>query len=466
MKVRVQVIIESDSGAPETITEVASMPRDALQLEELGLTLAEAKAMLAAIQRTMVMAQAQAYVTQQQTCPHCGTPRVCKGQHTRVFRTVFGTVQVPSPRFYTCRCQPLPTGSVSPLAEHLPERSTPELLYLEAKFAALMSYGLTVDLLTDVLPLDQDLNVATVFRDVQQVAERLEQDLGEERPMFIEGCLRDWEQLPKPEGPLTVGLDGGYVHAREAPSRQEGWFEVIVGKSVPTDGSAKCFGFVQSYDTKPKRRLFAVLQSQGMQANQQLTFLSDGGDTVRNLPTYLHPHAEHVLDWFHCTMRITVMQQMAKGLKAQDETAGSLEITDQLDRLKWALWHGNVYKALRKIESLEMDLEAMAESPEQRKLLKAIREFGGYIAANKPFIPNYGDRYRNGETISTAMAESTVNQVISKRFVKKQQMKWTKRGAHLLLQVRTHVLNGDLRDLFCRWYPGMQIGEEPAQQAA
>jgi hypothetical protein len=73
---------------------------------------------------------------------------------------------------------------------------------------------------------------------------------------------------------------------------------------------------------------------------------------------------------------------------------------------------------------------------------------------------------RNGATISTAMAESTVHQVISKRFVKQQQMKWTKRGAHLLLQVRTQVLNGDLRDLFCRWYPGMQIREEPVQQAA
>jgi hypothetical protein len=64
------------------------------------------------------------------------------------------------------------------------------------------------------------------------------------------------------------------------------------------------------------------------------------------------------------------------------------------------------------------------------------------------------------------MAESTVNQVISKRFVKKQQMKWTKRGAHLLLQVRTHVLNGELRDMFCQWYPGMKAGKEPAQQAA
>ncbi len=140
------------------------------------------------------------------------------------------------------------------------------------------------------------------------------------------------------------------------------------------------------------------------------------------------------------------MQQMAKGLNAQGETAGSLDITDQLDRLNWALWHGHVYKALRNIESLEMDLEAMEESPGRRKLRKAVREFGGYIAANKPFIPNYGDRYRNGETISTAMAESTVNHVIS--------------------QVRTPVLNGDLRDLFCQWYLGMQTREEPVQQAA
>ena len=466
MKVRVQVIIESDGGEQACLEEVASVQRDILRAEDLGLTLAEAKDLLAGVQRRMVTQQAKTYVEQQRTCPHCHTARSSKGQHTIVFRTLFGTICLSSPRYAACRCQPQPTASISPLAALLPERTTPELLYLEAKFAALMSYGVTVNLLAEVLPLGQDLNVATVFRDVQKVAERIEHELGEERPMFIEGCPRDWEQLPEPEGPLTVGIDGGYIHAREAPSRQEGWFEVIVGRSVPTEGTAKCFGFVQNYDTKPKRRLFEVLQSQGMQANQPLTFLSDGGDTVRNLPRYLHPDAEHVLDWFHIAMRVTVMTQMAKGLLSPGETAGQIDIQDQLDRLKWSLWHGNVYKALLKITYLEMDLETMAESPEQRKLLKAVREFGGYIAANKPYIPNYGDRYRHGEPISTAMAESAVNQVISKRFVKKQQMKWTKRGAHLLLQVRTHVLNDELRDLFCRWYPGMQTSEEPAQEAA
>jgi hypothetical protein len=51
-----------------------------------------------------------------------------------------------------------------------------------------------------------------------------------------------------------------------------------------------------------------------MQANQQVTFLSDGADTVRDLQLYMNPNAQHILDWFHITMRLTVMRQMAKGL--------------------------------------------------------------------------------------------------------------------------------------------------------
>jgi hypothetical protein len=69
---------------------------------------------------------------------------------------------------------------------------------------------------------------------------------------------------------------------------------------------------------------------------------------------------------------------------------------------------------------------------------------------------NYGERYRNGERISTGFVESTVNQVVSKRMVKKQQMRWSQWGAHLLLQIRTRVLNGDWEDTFRRWYPGFR----------
>jgi hypothetical protein len=96
-----------------------------------------------------------------------------------------------------------------------------------------------------------------------------------------------------------LGLDGGYVQTKDQKSRTEGWFEVIAGKSVPAEGPARRLAFVHKYDTKPKRRLFELLKSQGLQMNQQVVFLSDGGDTVRDLQSYLSPESEHWLDWFH-----------------------------------------------------------------------------------------------------------------------------------------------------------------------
>ena len=104
-------------------------------------------------------------------------------------------------------------------------------------------------------------------------------------------CQRDWENLPPPDGRITVGIDGGYVHARDGTNRKAGSFEVIVGKTITADGVRKCFGFVNGYDQKPKRRLFETLKSQGLQMNQDITFLSDGGDTVRDLQLYLNPFA-------------------------------------------------------------------------------------------------------------------------------------------------------------------------------
>ena len=90
-----------------------------------------------------------------------------------------------------------------------------------------------------------------------------------------------------------------------------------------------------------------------------------------------------------------------------------------------------------------------------------IRASPGCTRSNAGAIVNYGKRHRCGERISTGFVESAVNQVIAKRFVKKQQMRWTPRGAHLLLQIRTQVLNDELRASFEKWYPcfGVQVQE-------
>ncbi len=71
-----------------------------------------------------------------------------------------------------------------------------------------------------------------------------------------------------------------------------------------------------------------------------------------------------------------------------------------------------------------------------------------------------GERYHVGERISMGVGESTVNELISKRFCKKQQMQWTPRGAHLLLQIRTRVLHGEWEATFREWCPGFRASSQ------
>ena len=466
MRVKLQLVIYDDDGQEETVTDLVTLKKDHRRIEHLGLTLAEAKQLLHTIQPRVLQGQIDTFLDACSTCKDCGTPLKVKGYHTRSCRTLFGTFKLSSPRLFHCRCRRRKTTSFRPLASLLTEPAAPELLFMETKWSSLVSYGMTVEALTDFLPRAVTLDVKTVRHDTLKIAERCEAVLGEEQWSFIDGCPRDWGNLPIPDGPITVGIDGGYVRDWEAKKRN---FEVIVGKSMlafkrdeeEETPSSKRFGFVQTYAEKPKRRLFEVLTSQGMQLNQQITFLSDGSDTVRDLQLYMSPEAEHILDWHHVTMRLTVLDQYAKGLVHHDQTVGE-EIREKIERLKWALWHGNLYKAFYKVEDIESMIYNFEETyPKVKPLCKAVEEFRTYITNNRHLIPNYGERYRNGEAIATGFVESTVNQVVSKRFCKKQQMQWSKRGAHLLLQTRVKTLNRELGAVFKQWYPDMEVEQLP-----
>jgi hypothetical protein len=461
MEIRIQVIIDNDE---RTRRDVARWERTSLASETLGLQIDEAKALLRTSQEAMVNAQVDSYLAKQAACPHCDRQHRLKGRHEIVVRSLFGTLRLGSPRFRHCSCQGLRSPGVgksfSPLAAALPDRTLPERLYLESKWASLVSYGVTAQLLEDVLPLDGHVNANGIRRHTHRVARRCETDLLAEQD--TEPCAEEWptDNIPPPKPRITVGLDGGYIRARDAPSRNEGWFEVIAGKSMVQQGGSSCFAFVHRLDRHARARIGSVLKSQGLVYHQPVTFVTDGGDTVRSWPKRLHPRAEHVIDWFHIAMRFTVLKQMAKGVSIPDASPDDPE--DHPERLlnsaKWNLWHGNVHRSLERIDTL-IELiehgERIAESPERRKLARTLNELYDYLESNRDLIPDYGDRRRHGEALSSSIAESTVNQVISRRFVKKQQMRWQPETAHLLLQVRTRTLNGRLRETFQRWWPAM-----------
>ena len=361
MEFRVQLIVVSEDGREE-VEEIVSLEKEARKIEQLGLTLADSKEILKGIQEEILERQIIEYAARRRCCEYCGKPRRKKGHHEVIFRTLFGNVTLKSPRLYHCWCQAHPSGTrsgtFSPLTELLTEHTSPELLFMETKWASLVSYGMSASMLKDVLPIDEKLNASTVRNHLLKVAEQREATLGDERFSFIDSCPADWTELPRPEGMMTVGMDGGYVRDWE---NKKSNFEVIVGKSIPwnsSDAPPKSFGFVQNYDTKPKRRLFDLLISQGMQMNQQITFVSDGADNLRDLQLYLNPQAEHVLDWFHIAMRLTVLGQYAKGVIRLDRKVGE-EILETLESIRWYLWHGNLYKAVSWIESAEWDVEGL-----------------------------------------------------------------------------------------------------------
>ena len=133
-------------------------------------------------------------------------------------------------------------------------------------------------------------------------------------------------------------------------------------------------------------------------------------------------------------MRLTVLSQYARGVAQHDDAEGT-RLLAELERIKWLIWHGNQHRAKQTIGFFLDDVNGLeVDYPKLRKFARTAHEFAVYIASNAGSLINYGERFRAGERISSCLAESTVNAVISKRFAKRQQMQWTKRGAHLLFQ--------------------------------
>jgi len=159
---------------------------------------------------------------------------------------------------------------------------------------------------------------------------------------------------------------------------------VIAGKSVVAfrredEGeipSAKVFGLVPTYEEKPRRRLGELMKWQGRQENQQVVFLSNGGEAVRRVPEYLHPFSEHLIDGFPITMRVKVLPQPTKALQEERPETGA-DVWKRLNRVKHLLWHGNTEEALERMSVLLAELSLIqARSAAAKKVADSLSGAG------------------------------------------------------------------------------------------
>ena len=152
MNFRIEVVCVGDDGT-EQRREVMTLAKEHVSMETLGLTLAEGKELLATVQTYVVAQQAAAYLEQQRPCISCGKPHLSKEPRRSTVNTVFGPAAVPNPRWHRCTCQKTGPYTFRPTAQWLTGHTSPELLYLETKWASLIPYAKVVDLLTHLTRL-------------------------------------------------------------------------------------------------------------------------------------------------------------------------------------------------------------------------------------------------------------------------------------------------------------------------
>jgi len=119
--------------------------------------------------------------------------------------------------------------------------------------------------------------------------------------------------------------------------------------------------------------------------------------------------------------------------------------------LHWRIWNGNARDAQVSIDRIHKVMPYFQSEPDghksiapSRKLWTALHALDGYLTGQSAWLVNYAERHRAGLRVGTAITEGTANFLVNRRMNKSQQMRWSRRGADLLLQVRCAVYNGTL----------------------
>jgi len=231
-----------DDGVGELIN-IATIDRDGpLTSSTVAISIEEAKQILAGIDDVVVTCQTGRAIAAANDCAECGRRFAAKDTRTIVMRSLYGTHQVQSPRWRTCRCDAGERSTFSPLTAMLIGRSTPELALVEAKLGAHMSYPAAAGLLAELFPTGRRIHRSEICRTVQHLAERLDGELEVDEFNYMNPRAIDRTKVP--DMPMTVTLDGGYVHSSNQTSRRDGWFQAVCGTVTTHDGNTRRFGFV------------------------------------------------------------------------------------------------------------------------------------------------------------------------------------------------------------------------------
>jgi hypothetical protein len=400
-------------------------------IANLGLTLTEAKQLLVQVQQQVVAAQADTHAMFRPDCRSCGRTCHVKDWHPHRIATLFGEVRLKLPRFLCAGCGCGETGVSWP--SHC--RSTPELNQLQARLSALMPYRVAADVLQHLLPIDAGKSPETLRSHTLQVGKRLGDTAADKSPAAAA---------------MTISLDSTFIRSREDAERD---LEVRVGNVETETGGRQIFGAVTKAETDITALIQRTLETMGRTETTKVTAFTDGCPGLRAVLASAEVRKPPILDWFHIAMRLQHTKLAAANLSTDDadRVMAKATIVAEVERLHWRIWNGKAKNAQRSINRIRKVMHVFrgensksAKGVASRKLWRALHAVDKYLRGQAAWLVNYAKRYRAGERVGTSITEGTANFLVNRRMNKSQQMRWSRRGADLLLQVRCAVYNGTL----------------------
>jgi hypothetical protein len=260
----------------------------------------------------------------------------------------------------------------------------------------------------------------------------------------------------------SVGIDDAYVRdCRRDLGRQ---IKVTAGR-IERDGKlAERFAFVASAPRHYPDHFEGILRESQIGPGAEIRVITDGDDGLRNfVRRWAGSEIVQQLDWLHIGMRIKHLRSAANLPMTYGDFLSRRDALDPLqkriDRIREALWRGRPRRAMVNLRRIQRDAVRWLRPRRdhgghaRRRIEAAASDFARYIRGNRRAVPNFARARASGQRISTAPVESVMNHLVNHRMSKKQQMRWSPEGAHLVLQVRADRLNGTLADRYRQVHP-------------
>jgi hypothetical protein len=352
-----------------------------------------------------------------------------KDYRPRQIATLFGQVTVRLPRFRCAGC------GTREAAVDWPARcrSTPELDQLQAHLSALMPYRVAAGVLEHLLPVDAGISHESMRG----------------RTLKLGEALRDAVALePTTAAPaITLTLDSTFIRSCEEGQRH---LEVRLGNVEASGGARQVFAAVAKTDTSIVALIQRSLAEVGQAQETEITAFTDGCSGLRSILVDAGVTAPPYLDWFHIAMRLQHAEKTAGNLPADTPERENARAVIVAEVLHWRIWNGKAKDAQITLERIRDVMPAFhgeggrKKDPAWHRLWKALREIDRYLSNQSAWLVNYAERHRAGLRVGTSLTEATANFLVNHRMNKSQQMRWSRHGADLLLQVRCAVLNGKL----------------------